>query len=226
MSDVSEAQKKLAKAGVFKGHHGLEGLADAQEFWDEQPYGTRLYYGSGIADYLHRDVLQSAIKILNGSCDTETKLNAICVAGVSAEAECLSLKQQLTALQAENDDLESYLDEVMTERDKAQDTILECAQLFDEQYEWVARIPGELPPNSGDLHDDLPCLIKELQAEKERLAEAIKFYANKIHWMGHTENSEVDTVLIAGQLWDLNGWSVAENALNPKHPTQEPSDGS
>lgn len=57
---------RLAKAGVFKGAHGLEGLANCQEFWDKQPYETRLYYGGGIADYLHRDVLKAAIRILMG----------------------------------------------------------------------------------------------------------------------------------------------------------------
>ncbi len=62
MSD--EITKKLAKAGVFKGFEGLEGLANAKEFWERQHYGTRLYYGAGIADYLHRDVLATAIKLL------------------------------------------------------------------------------------------------------------------------------------------------------------------
>lgn len=57
-------QEKLSAVGVFKGHNGLEGLADADEFWEQQMYGTRLYYGPGIADYLHRHVLQAAIKLL------------------------------------------------------------------------------------------------------------------------------------------------------------------
>jgi hypothetical protein len=47
------------------GHGGLRGLAAADEFWDEQPYSKRLYYGSGGADYLHRDVLQAALRILD-----------------------------------------------------------------------------------------------------------------------------------------------------------------
>ncbi len=62
MSD--EITKKLAKAGVFKGFEGLEGLANAKEFWEQQMYGTRLYYGPGIADYLHHGVLETAIKLL------------------------------------------------------------------------------------------------------------------------------------------------------------------
>lgn len=68
--------------------------------------------------------------------------------------------------------------QVIDERDKAEDTITDCAALFGDQYEWVARIPAELPPNSGDLHDDLPCLIKDMLAENERLREALTL-ANK-----------------------------------------------
>lgn len=45
--------RELSKQGVFAGHRGLEGLADAAEFWERQAYGTRLYYGDGGMDYLH-----------------------------------------------------------------------------------------------------------------------------------------------------------------------------
>lgn len=62
MSD--EITKKLANVGVFKGFEGLEGLANAKDFWNALPYGTRLYYGDGIADYLHRDVLGAAVQVL------------------------------------------------------------------------------------------------------------------------------------------------------------------
>lgn len=64
---MSNVQRKLGATGVFKGAHGLEGLADAQEFWDKQPYGTRLYYGDGGLDYLHRGVLRGAIQALGCS---------------------------------------------------------------------------------------------------------------------------------------------------------------
>lgn len=59
------AEQKLTEGGVFKGAEGLRGLVEAQEFWDNQPYGTRLYYGDGISDYLHRDVLRAAVKALD-----------------------------------------------------------------------------------------------------------------------------------------------------------------
>jgi hypothetical protein len=54
----------LTNNGVFKGAHGIEGLLSADAFWEQQPYGTRLYYGDGSADYLHRDVLRSAATLL------------------------------------------------------------------------------------------------------------------------------------------------------------------
>ena len=61
---VGEVEELLATAGVFKGSHGIEGLLNADAFWEQQPYGTRLYYGDGIADYLHRGVLRSAATLL------------------------------------------------------------------------------------------------------------------------------------------------------------------
>ena len=61
---VAHSANTLTVHGVFKGAHGLEGLVNAKDFWDQQPYGTRLYYGDGIADYLHRDVLRAAIRAL------------------------------------------------------------------------------------------------------------------------------------------------------------------
>lgn len=59
------AEHVLADEGVFAGHHGLRGLAECNYFWEQQPYGTRLYYGGGGADYLHRSILQSAISALD-----------------------------------------------------------------------------------------------------------------------------------------------------------------
>ena len=61
MSDVTQV---LERSGVFKGADGLEGLLSADGFWAGQPYGTRLYYGDGIADYLHREVLRAAIRAI------------------------------------------------------------------------------------------------------------------------------------------------------------------
>ena len=40
----------------------LQALVDSQTFWDEQPYGSRLYYGDGPADFLRRETLRAVIK--------------------------------------------------------------------------------------------------------------------------------------------------------------------
>ena len=56
--------KALGAEGVFLGFGGLEGLAECQTFWDRQPYTTRLYYGLGGCDYLHRDILRAAVRAL------------------------------------------------------------------------------------------------------------------------------------------------------------------
>jgi len=77
-------QEKLTKQGVFKGAHGVEGLEAADNFWEKQLYGTRLYYGDGLTDYLHRDVLRAAIRALKEptpdfearAVEAERKLNS------------------------------------------------------------------------------------------------------------------------------------------------------
>jgi hypothetical protein len=63
----------------------------------------------------------------------------------------------------------------------------------------------------GSIFDEIA--IERLQKENAKYKEALKFYANPIHWMGLAGDSELQTVLIAGKLWDMNGWAVAENAL-------------
>lgn len=63
-TDDQSVERKLVEAGVFAGMRGLEGLLNASEFWEQQSYGTRLYYGHGGLDYLHRGVLEAAVKII------------------------------------------------------------------------------------------------------------------------------------------------------------------
>lgn len=66
-----DSEERLTSEGVFKGAHGLKGLLESQRFWDDQPYGTRLYYGDGVTDYLHRDVLRAGVKIIEGDKSNE-----------------------------------------------------------------------------------------------------------------------------------------------------------
>ena len=68
---MGQAENKLTEAGIFKGAEGLRGLAENNAFWDLQEYGTRLYYGTGSTEYLHRDVLRTALKILDIQNETD-----------------------------------------------------------------------------------------------------------------------------------------------------------
>lgn len=65
------AEQLLASQGVFKGAEGLRGLAESDEFWQRQQYGTRLYYEDGSNNYLHRDVLRAAVRALDASAPQE-----------------------------------------------------------------------------------------------------------------------------------------------------------
>lgn len=77
VKEAATAEQKLMAAGVFKGADGLRKLAECQEFWDEQSYGTRLYFGTGIADYLHRDVLRTAVAALDRLAVLEQAVEAV-----------------------------------------------------------------------------------------------------------------------------------------------------
>ena len=67
--EPKRCEKALEAAGVFKGAEGLRAFAEADEFWSRQPYETRLYYGEGVFDYLHRSVLRAAVRVLDTAPD-------------------------------------------------------------------------------------------------------------------------------------------------------------
>lgn len=83
MSEVEELKQREAVAqvlreqGVFKGEHGLTGLADAGAFWEGMPYETRLEYGPGISEYLHRSVLRAAIKAIAEIPELKARIAAL-----------------------------------------------------------------------------------------------------------------------------------------------------
>lgn len=88
------AEQALAAEGVFKGAEGLRRLAECEAFWEGQMYGTRLYFGPGGLDYLHRSVLRAAIAALDknpnpsgvsttpAAAETSGPEGAGCVSGV------------------------------------------------------------------------------------------------------------------------------------------------
>jgi hypothetical protein len=62
--DKDIVARRLGKEGLYAGNHGLTGLLTAKDFWEAQPYGTRLYYGGGATDYLHHSALSCAIQAI------------------------------------------------------------------------------------------------------------------------------------------------------------------
>lgn len=50
---------------VFKNADCFERWANCDGFWENQPYGTRFYFGECASDYINRGILQAAVKQLN-----------------------------------------------------------------------------------------------------------------------------------------------------------------
>src|SRR5690606_27934210 len=61
-------------------------------------------------------------------------------------------------------------DELICERDRAQDALQDTHIALGGNGEWVARSPSWPPPDSGDLHLDVPELARERMADLERLS--------------------------------------------------------
>lgn len=60
---------------------------------------------------------------------------------------------------------ERELEEVMKERDHAQDVLQDVHIVLGGDGEWKGRLPPQEPPDSGDLHLDVPALARERMAE-------------------------------------------------------------
>jgi hypothetical protein len=93
-----------------------------------------------------------------------------------ADAEAVTAAREVlaafnAALRGRGEEVhERELDEVMQERDRAQDVIAETHRALGGDGDWCARV-GEQPPNTGDLHVDLPVLAAELKRELDFQAE-------------------------------------------------------
>jgi len=88
-----KAEHLLADEGVFKGHEGLRRLSEAADFWQQQPYGTRLYFGHGGLDYLHRSVLEAALSALDKAATLKADLAALREQVAERDAEIAALKR-------------------------------------------------------------------------------------------------------------------------------------
>jgi hypothetical protein len=71
-------------------------------------------------------------------------------------------------------DAEDDLAEALKERDWAQDCLQRTHIALGGDGEWTGKLPPQEPPDSGDLHYDVPALAAERMAEIEQLREALK----------------------------------------------------
>lgn len=60
--------------------------------------------------------------------------------------------------------------DVMRERDWAQNCLQQTHIALGGDGEWCGKMPAEMPPDSGDLHYDVPALAREVIADRDRLA--------------------------------------------------------
>lgn len=56
------------------------------------------------------------------------------------------------------------LEEEIEHRDRAYDALVDAHIALGGDGEWVAKLPPESPPTSGDLHKDVPELARQLHA--------------------------------------------------------------
>lgn len=63
-------------------------------------------------------------------------------------------------------------EQLIDERDRAQDALQDTHSALGGDGEWVGRLPPQSAPDSGDLHLDVPELARERMAEMDVIAEA------------------------------------------------------
>lgn len=128
---MSNMENKLNEAGVFCHHRSLRRFVESDEFWSEQPYGNRLYFGKGGLDYVPRDILRTAINVLDKTDENER------------------LRQQLATVTAHRNRLAGALDGLMRangggDKDCGHEFDCVCANdkansvLAEAYQEWVA----------------------------------------------------------------------------------------
>ena len=88
------------------------------------------------------------------------------------KAHLLARDAEVERLQARVEREESDCLEVIQERDWAQDCLQKAHIALGGDGEWTCKMPSPEPPDSGDLHYDVPALAEEVRARAER-AEAL-----------------------------------------------------
>lgn len=143
------AERVLRSYGVYAGYHGLRGLLNADAFWDEQPYGTRLYYGGGNTDYLQRGVLRSAVEALDAAPLQEGALPALPVP-FTAQVMCGEDTALYTADQMHAHAAAVAAALATASLDDDSDHLKPCPFCgSDAEFDAVASVDGE--PNAGGM---------------------------------------------------------------------------
>lgn len=89
----------------------------------------------------------------------------------------LRLLDEIAALRIDrqkNQRLERDADQLMSERDAAQDALQETHLAMGGDGEWSVKIPAHPPPHSGDLHKDVPALAAALRRAADAARDALR----------------------------------------------------
>lgn len=132
------------------------------------PIGTRLYDERVVA------VLRAENERLAKENDLLKSADYF-QAGVEQERELIEQRERakrdeaaLAELRAKLEAADADCMEAIKERDWAQDCLRHAHLALGGDGEWTAKIPSEAPPESGDLHLDVPALAKEVLQRAER----------------------------------------------------------
>jgi hypothetical protein len=91
-----------------------------------------------------------------------TKMGCAELAKDEAATMLSDLLAEVTALREKAAREDRIQGELIDERDRACDALLEASLAMDGS-EWCGKLPPEPPPNSGDLHLDVPELARQLR---------------------------------------------------------------
>ncbi len=102
------------------------------------------------------------------------------------KAEHLAGNAMIERLERERDTEERDCCIVMDERDRATDVIGDVHRILGGDGEWCGRLPPQDPPDSGDLHLDLPVLAEDVMrqlAAARAEAEALRKEAARMDYV-------------------------------------------
>jgi len=161
----------LSKDGVFLNADCLDRWAKDTAFWDNQPYSTRFYFGDGLSDYIHRGILESAVKLLGRYADHIAEMEKAAAAIIVTAREREELREQVDdGIQAaikwafERDTLRASLDKAMEALLIGRDSIASVLVNEREAIEASKQFGWPLPNRITDIEDDLRAIDEAIAA--------------------------------------------------------------